>query len=128
MTDKATQVFPFKVVANEDLHHEAIKWSINNSHYEHYTPLLSDQELEALLPHCLFIVRRVEAVASTAAHVRPSLYRMFPCALSPVPRGVWQQIINDTPAGEAAETMAHFRNRIHELIAVHAMADDHHDL
>ena len=127
MTDN-TIVFPFKVPDAEDKYHEAIKWTITNTKYEIHVPELTSFELEHLLPHCLLVKNKIASVVGTAAHQGPSLYRAFPRTLSPVLQGVWQQIITDTPAGEVAETVAHFDNRIRELVAVHSTEEDQHDL
>ena len=91
MTDDMAQVFAFKVPDKDDLHHEAIKWSIGNTKHEFCIPILGHPyEIENVLPHCLNIKAKIDAIVYNEAHKGPSIYRVFPRAISPAPRGVWQ--------------------------------------
>ena len=98
MMDDITQVFPFKVPDADDLHHEAIKWSVGNTKYEFHAPTLGHpHEIENVLPHCLNVKAKIDAIACNEAHKGPSIYRVFPRTISPASRGVWQQLMDDAP-------------------------------
>ena len=67
-------IFPFKKPSQDDIHQEAIKWSIGDSGYEIYITILDDFGLEQLLPHCLSIINKINAIVGTEVDKAPSMY------------------------------------------------------
>jgi hypothetical protein len=65
-------IFPWKKPLTTD-HAEAIKWSNNNARYEIHTIVLNELDLSILLPHCLEVKNKIEAVVTTNAHLGPSM-------------------------------------------------------
>jgi hypothetical protein len=80
-------VFPWKKPLTTD-HAEAIKWSNNNARYEIHTTVLNNLDLSILLPHCLEVRNKIEAVVTTNAHLGPSLFQVFPQTISTVLRSI----------------------------------------
>ena len=97
MSETFHHTFSLELPSTDDAIHETIKWSIGNSRYEIHIPILTSYETTDILPHCLLVKSKVEAVVYTAAHLGQSLYRVFPRTLSPALRSVWPSLITADP-------------------------------
>ena len=104
---------------------EAIKWQIANSKYEIHTPELSDLDIAVFLPHCLDVRNKIVSAVSAENHKAPSLFRVFPCTISPVLRSIWDNLVEGAP-NDASEL--DFNGCLLDFIAVHVTAEDRHDL
>ena len=127
MSSSHTCTFPFKV-EDDDSIMEAIKWTQGTSRYEIYISHLRELELGQLLPHCLTFKSKIEAAIGTPAHVGPSLFRAFPRTISPILRSVWDQVLEAGDDQVLVDTIEGFTEALKMFIAVHATADDCHDL
>jgi hypothetical protein len=115
-------LFPWKKPLTKD-HVEAIKWSNYNSRYEIHTTVLNELDLPILLPHCLEVRNKIEAVVTVNAHLGSSLFRVFPRTISTVLRSIWDLTIpgiDETPEG--------FTQAILLFIASHGTPEDRHEL
>ena len=92
--DNTVLLFPWGVPDATE-RSEAIKWQNGNSKHEIYIPVLKDLSIDTLLPHCVSVKAKIEAAVSTATHLGPSFFRVFPRTVSPVLRTIWQQIVAD---------------------------------
>jgi transposase InsO family protein len=119
-----TIIIPWKKTVS-DTQVETIKWTHVNARYEIHAQVLENLELSSLLPHCLEIKAKIESVVTTAAHIGPSLFRVFPRTISMVLRSIWDIIVEDD---QPNETIDDFDATIRTFIASHATPEDRHEL
>ena len=113
------------VKPKSDGHAEAIKWQIDGSRYKIHAIILEDMELEALLPHCLEVRKKVLSVTSEEAHQGPSHFRVFPRTISTVLQSIWDVIIDQ---GDFNEDQDGFDEALQMFVASHCTAEDRHEL
>ena len=118
MTEAIPHLFHWEKPANDE-HTETIKWSLGNSRYEIHCIVLHDLDLAVLLPHCLEIKNKIEAVVTANNHLGPSFFRVFPRTISTVLRTIWDLIIPGI-----AETADGFADAIQQFIASHGTPED----
>ena len=115
----------------ETLATETIKWRQRATSYEVAVPMLCETDPSSLIPHCIYVRRKILAAVTTPAHVGPLLYNVFNRTLSLILDTVWTQInaaADAEPAVNNARTEANFDNRSREFIAAHTTKEDRNDL
>ena len=125
MNQDQTEVFPLQVETNDE-YPQAIKWTIVNTKYEIYVPTLKEFSVAALLPHCLDVKSKIDAVVSTEAHRAPSYFRVLPRTVSTVLQAIWEQLLGEDDA--PAQDQDGFASNVRRLVALHCTEDDRYEL
>ena len=101
-----------------------LKWNIGNSRYEVHVAVLDGLETGDLLRHCLEVRDRVKKVVSTAAHVAPSLFRVFDRTISLVLQATWDNVLAEV----ANRDEAAFDEVLKLFIAANCSTGDRYDV
>ena len=104
---------------------ESIKWNQGNSRYEIHSRILEDMDLDVLVPHCLEVRRKIQAVVNVDNHLGPAFFRVFPRTLSTVLQSIWDVIVE---ADNPAEDEEGFNATLSTFIASNCTAEDRHEL
>ena len=101
-----------------------LKWNIGNSRYEVHVAILDGLETGDLLRHCLEVRDRVKKVVTTAAHVAPSLFRVFDRTISLVLQATWDNVLTEV----AERDEAAFDEVLKLFIAANCSSGDRYDV
>jgi hypothetical protein len=106
---------------------ESIKWNQGNARYEIHSQILEDMDLDVLVPHCLEVRRKIQAVTNVEAHLGSAYFRVFPRTLSTVLQSsaIWDVIVE---ADNPDESQDGFDATLQTFIASHCTAEDRHEL
>jgi hypothetical protein len=93
---------------------EPIRWTRGNSKYEIYSSTLEAIELEAILAHCKLVKHKIKRVVSTAAHLGPSYFEVFPRILEQEMEDAWEPAVAALGASPA-QTEAKLYHRVENV-------------
>ena len=105
-----------------------IKWNICNSKYEVYHSSLQSFDLSALIPHCLGVKTKVNAVVTSLNHRAISYFRVMPRTVANILRVLWDKLIQDLQGPDYHEDEPTFDLVVRSFIALYATEEDRYDL
>ena len=126
MDDDNHAVFP--LILKDSSNEYPVKWKVANTTYEAHLSRLDRIESGAVIQHCHQVLHRVRDAVASAAHMGPSLFRVFPRTLSIPLTSIWDQVLADPlHVGQGQNTREDFEVFAKAFVAAHTSPEERYD-